>query len=71
MKYAAVIHSAEEGGFWAEVPTLPGCFAQGETPEDVLDEMKMAIESHLEALLEDGQPIPVEDVLPELALIEV
>ena len=71
MKYAVVVHEAEEGGFWAEVPALPGCFAQGETMEDVLADMQAAIQSHLEALALDGQPIPINDVLPEMAMVEV
>jgi predicted RNase H-like HicB family nuclease len=33
MKVKAVIRKAEEGGFWGEVPALPGCFTQGETME--------------------------------------
>ena len=39
MKYAVVVHEAEEGGFWAEVPALPGCFGHGESMEDVLADM--------------------------------
>ncbi len=35
MKYKVIIHEAEEGGYWAEVPSLPGCFSQGETFEEV------------------------------------
>jgi len=35
MKFKVIIHEAEEGGFWAEVPSLPGCFSQGETLEEV------------------------------------
>ena len=31
-----LIHQAEEGGFWAEVPALPGCFSQGETLEETV-----------------------------------
>lgn len=71
MRFAVVIHHAEEGGYWAEVPALPGCFAQGETLEDLLDDMREAIESHITALKEDGQVIPVDDVLPEMAVVEV
>jgi predicted RNase H-like HicB family nuclease len=36
MTLKAIVHPAEEGGFWAEVPALPGCLTQGET----LDELK-------------------------------
>lgn len=31
MEYTVVLHNAEEGGYWAEVPSLEGCFSQGET----------------------------------------
>jgi predicted RNase H-like HicB family nuclease len=63
MEYMVVIHEAEEGGYWAEVPTLPGCFAQGETLEELLKDARGAISSHLEALREDGQTVPEERVI--------
>lgn len=56
-----LIHEAEEGGFWAEVPALPGCFSQGETLEETVVNVREAIESHLEALREDNQEFPSED----------
>lgn len=49
MKLRAVIHKAEEGGFWAEVPALPGCSTQGETEEEVRANLQEAIELWLEA----------------------
>ena len=58
MEYLVVIHAAEEGGYWAEIPALPGCFAQGEGLEELLGEAKAAITSHLEALEEDGSRSP-------------
>jgi predicted RNase H-like HicB family nuclease len=45
----AIIHPAEEGGFWAEVPALPGCFSQGETIEEVRANIREAIEGWLMA----------------------
>jgi predicted RNase H-like HicB family nuclease len=57
MEYVVVLHAAEEGGFWAEVPALEGCFAQGESVEDVLTDARLAIESHLDALRENGQEL--------------
>ncbi|BAY34304.1 hypothetical protein NIES2107_62090 [Nostoc carneum NIES-2107] len=48
MKIKAIIHPAEEGGYWAEVPALPGCITEGETMEEVLSNLKDAIESWLE-----------------------
>ena len=43
MKLKAVIHKAEEGGFWAEVPSLPGCSTQGETIEELTENLRDAI----------------------------
>lgn len=58
MDYVMVIHQAEEGGYWAEFPALPGCFTQGETVEEVLEDAPDAVGSHLDALRDDGQQIP-------------
>jgi hypothetical protein len=44
MKVKAILHQAEEGGFWAEVPALPGCVTQGETEEEVTSNLREAIE---------------------------
>ena len=47
MKVKAIVHEAEEGGFWAEVPALPGCVTQGETLEEVTSNLREAIEGWL------------------------
>jgi predicted RNase H-like HicB family nuclease len=47
-----LIHKAEEGGYWAEVPALPGCVSQGETIDDVRANVREAIEGWL--LAEEG-----------------
>jgi predicted RNase H-like HicB family nuclease len=44
MKLKVVIHEAEEGGFWAEVPAIPGCATQGETFEELLQNLYEAVE---------------------------
>jgi predicted RNase H-like HicB family nuclease len=49
MTLKAVIHEAEEGGYWAEVPALPGCFSQGETMEEIHANIREAIEGWLMA----------------------
>jgi predicted RNase H-like HicB family nuclease len=61
MEYSVVVHQADEGGFWVEVPALPGCYSQGETREEVLDNVREAIELYLEGLQEAGSPIPRND----------
>ncbi len=43
MDYTILIHQAEEGGFWSEVPALPGCFSQGETIDETLLNTKEAV----------------------------
>ena len=43
MKIKAILHEAEEGGFWAEVPALPGCSTQGDTMEELTENLKDAI----------------------------
>lgn len=47
MKIKVIIHEAEEGGFWAEVPALPGCVSQAETFEELLPNLYEAIEGCL------------------------
>ncbi|MEX1119057.1 MAG: type II toxin-antitoxin system HicB family antitoxin [Terrimicrobiaceae bacterium] len=44
MTLRAIIHKAEEGGFWAEVPALPGCNTQGETEDEIRTNLQEAIE---------------------------
>jgi predicted RNase H-like HicB family nuclease len=48
MKLQVVIHNAEEGGFWAEIPAFAGCVSQGETLEETLLNIKEAAEGWLE-----------------------
>ncbi|RFF29593.1 type II toxin-antitoxin system HicB family antitoxin [Wenzhouxiangella sediminis] len=57
MKYAIVVESAL-GNYSAYVPDLPGCVATGKTVEDVEQQIREAIEFHLEGMREDGDPIP-------------
>jgi len=60
MEYTVIFHQAEEGGYWAEVPALPGCYSQGESIEETVKNIREAIEAHIEALKEEGQEIPEE-----------
>jgi predicted RNase H-like HicB family nuclease len=48
MTLKVIIHEAEEGGFWAEVPALPGCFTQGETMPELEANLREAKELYLE-----------------------
>jgi predicted RNase H-like HicB family nuclease len=70
MEYTVILHEAEEGGYWLEVPALPGCYSQGETVDEALENGRDAIRSHIEALREDGQTVAEETgiVLARLAV---
>ncbi|HET7680185.1 MAG TPA: type II toxin-antitoxin system HicB family antitoxin [Xanthobacteraceae bacterium] len=47
MKIKVVVHEADEGGFWAEVPAIPGCSTQGETMDELMKNLHEAIEGCL------------------------
>ncbi len=47
MKISVIVHDAEEGGYWAEVPSIPGCATQGETFEELLKNLYEAVEGCL------------------------
>ena len=53
--YAVVIHEDPGGGFWAEVPALPGCYSQGETVDELKHNIREAIAGVLEVLKEQGR----------------
>ena len=50
MNFHVLIHEAEEGGYWAEVPAIPGCATQGETFEELLQNLIEAVEGCLSTL---------------------
>ena len=53
MQYTVVVHNAEEGGYWIEVPSLPGCFSQGETIDEALTSVCEAMEVRVQGLKDD------------------
>jgi predicted RNase H-like HicB family nuclease len=58
MKLKVIVHEAEEGGYWAEVPAIPGCATQGETFEELLNNLYEAVEGCLSV---DVSPVQVAD----------
>lgn len=54
MKLKVVVHEAEEGGYWAEVPAIPGCATQGENFEELLQNLYEAVEGCLSVDVEQG-----------------
>jgi predicted RNase H-like HicB family nuclease len=57
MRYLVVVEKSPTS-FGAYVPDLPGCVVAGETRDEVLALIREAIESHIEGLKQDGQPVP-------------
>ena len=64
-EYTVIVHEAEEGGYWTEVPALPGVGSQGETVDEVIANTKESVELMLEYLRDKGedQPLPDDVVL--------
>jgi predicted RNase H-like HicB family nuclease len=56
MKLRVVVHEAEEGGYWAEVPAIPGCATQGETFEELLSNLYEAVEGCLSVDVDEPEP---------------
>jgi len=67
MNIKAVIHPAEEGGYWAEVPALPGCITEGDTIDEVMVNLKDAIEGWLD-VANDRQMAQSTDQIVEIAV---
>jgi predicted RNase H-like HicB family nuclease len=67
MRIRVVVHKADEGGFWAEVPSIPGCATQGETMEEIEANVREAIEGCLSVEVEEPV-LQLDDQVIQLAL---
>ncbi|MGE0405071.1 MAG: type II toxin-antitoxin system HicB family antitoxin [Candidatus Korobacteraceae bacterium] len=63
MKLKVIVHEAEEGGFWAEVPAIPGCATQGETIQELLANLYEAIEACMSVDMEQVKTSSRDQVL--------
>jgi predicted RNase H-like HicB family nuclease len=61
MRQVILIPDEDGIGYTAEVPSLPGCYSQGDTLEEALTNIREAIEGYVEALEADGLPVPPEE----------
>ena len=66
MQIKIVVHEAAEGGFWAEVPALPGCVSQGETMDELLANIREAIRGWLAA-----EPAGASEVVAGSRIVEL
>lgn len=62
--YNVIVHTAEEGGYWAEVPDLPGCY----TEADTLDELNANLKEAISLYLEDGPDVVEHSSLMQVAI---
>ncbi len=67
MKLKVVIHEAEEGGLWAEVPAIPGCMTQGETMKELIENLYDAVEGCLSIEMDEVH-LEQTDTVMELAI---
>ena len=63
MKIKVVVHEAEEGGYWGEVPAIPGCATQGDTLEELMKNVQEAIEGCLSVEVADRKYTEKDKVL--------
>ncbi|SDB51357.1 HicB_like antitoxin of toxin-antitoxin system [Desulfonatronum thiosulfatophilum] len=63
MKLKVVIHEAEEGGYWAEVPAIPGCATQGENLRELIENIYDAVEGCLSIDMDTVQLDPTDQVM--------
>lgn len=59
IEYTVIVHEDEDGGYWTEVPALPGTGSQGDTLEEAVENTKEAITLMVEYLRDKGEPVPI------------
>lgn len=67
MKLKVVIHEAKEGGYWAEVPAIPGCMTQGQTMKELIENLYEAVEGCLSIDMSEIR-LDRKDVVMEIAV---
>ena len=71
-RYTALLYrEQEEGGYSAVVPSLPGCFTQGDTIDEAVANAREAIQGHVASLEELGRDVPEESAPPSIVTVEV
>lgn len=63
MNVRVIVHQEEDGGYWAEVPSLPGCYTQGDTMEELRENLRDVIQLFLSLDAESADADPNAQVL--------
>ena len=71
LSYKVVFEPAEEGGYTAYVPSLPGCISEGDTYEEALKGIKEAIRGWVDVSMKFGDEIPPSDVIVDTVAVSV
>jgi len=71
MKIKVIVHEEDDGGYWAEVPALPGCLTQGDTWQELLQNLYEAIEGYLIVRSEIEESKKEEDTKHQIIEIAV
>ncbi len=64
-----IVYTDEDGAWCASCPSLPGCYSQGETQDEALANIREAIQAYIEALEQDGLPVPPDNTQIHLARV--
>lgn len=71
MEYKIILEpDPEDGGFVVHCPALPGCYSQGDTKKEAVENIREAIEAYIESLKKDKLPVP-KAVEPEIVSVTV
>lgn len=70
MRIKVIVHRAEEGGFWAEVPAIPGCATQGETEKELFRNIYEAIVGCLSADVKSQNAVSTDQEVEEIEIME-
>jgi predicted RNase H-like HicB family nuclease len=62
-RFTVIFEKENEGGYHVFCPALPGCHTQSETLEEGIENIREAMQLYVETLIEDGLPVPEEDIL--------
>ena len=68
-KYTVIVEQDEDGLYVASVPALQGCYTQGDTYEEAMENIKDAVRGHIGARKHLGEPIPVEVAIDEVRVV--
>ena len=71
LSYKVILEPAEEGGYAAYAPSLPGCVSEGDTYEDALKNIKEAIKGWIDVSMKFGDRIPPSDVIVDTVAVSV